>query len=321
MSTTNIVDALIVGGGPAGLSAALAFARQNQSAIVFDSGKYRNAATDYMHLIPGLDHKAPAEFRATARSQITDRYDKIQILGGVDIVVAKKTEADSFELSDEAGQTWNGRKLILATGVEDEMLDIPGYTELWGKSIVHCLYCKGYEQRGGSAGVLAVGPLGNVNMALHIARQETALSKRVTLYCDGNESLAGELVSAFGSATAMRTDARKIKEFVAGADGKGVAIRFDDGSEVVEDYLAHQPPVRARGGLADLFGLEKGPNGEVKVSSPFQQASVRGVFAAGDNGAMLKNVPNAVFSGHVAGQMASTQLLADLNGQKSIFPI
>lgn len=135
MSTTNIVDALIVGGGPAGLSAALAFARQNQSAIVFDSGRYRNAATDYMHLIPGLDHKAPAEFRATARSQITDRYDKIRILEGVDIVAAKKTDADSFELSDEAGQTWNGRKVILATGVEDVMLDIPGYAELWGKSM------------------------------------------------------------------------------------------------------------------------------------------------------------------------------------------
>ncbi|KAK8929082.1 Thioredoxin reductase tcpT [Metarhizium anisopliae] len=320
-ASSSIVDALIVGGGPAGLSAALAFARQNQTAVVFDNGQYRNAAADYMHLIPGWDHKPPSDFRAAARSQMTDSYDVIRILEDTNVATAQKTEQGIFQLSDEAGRTWSGKKLILATGVEDVMLDIPGYAELWGKAIFHCLYCKGYEQRGASAGVLAVGPLGNVNTALHIARQETALSKRVTLYCNGNDSLAAEIVAGFGTATNMKTDTRKVKELAAGIGGKGIVIRFDDGSEAVEDYLAHQPPTRPRGNLADQLGLEKAPNGEIKVSSPFQQASLRGVFAAGDNGAMLKNVPNAVFSGHVAGQMASTQLLADLNGQKSLFPL
>lgn len=321
MSACSVVDALIVGGGPAGLSAALAFARQNQTAIVFDNGKYRNAAADFMHLNPGWDHKPPSDFRSTARSQITQHYGSIRILENANIVAAKKTNEGTFRLSDENGKSWSGKKVIIATGVEDVMLDIPGYAELWGKAIFHCLYCKGYEQRGATAGVLAVGPLGNVNTALHIARQVTALSKSVTLYCNGNETLAVEIASGFGTATNMKTDTRKITEFAAGSGGKGVVIRFEDGSEVAEDYLAHQPPTKPRGNLADELGLEKAPNGEVKASSPFQQASVRGVFVAGDNGAMLKNVPNAVFSGHVAGQMASTQLLADLNGQKPLFPL
>lgn len=134
-ASSSIVDALIVGGGPAGLSAALAFARQNQTAVVFDNGQYRNAAADYMQLIPGWDHKPPSDFRAAARSQMTDSYDVIRILEDTNVATAQKTEQGIFQLSDEAGRTWSGKKLILATGVEDVMLDIPGYAELWGKAM------------------------------------------------------------------------------------------------------------------------------------------------------------------------------------------
>ncbi|KAK8150465.1 hypothetical protein MY1884_007969 [Beauveria asiatica] len=322
MCARQLVDALIVGGGPAGLSAALAFARQNQTAVVFDSSQYRNSAADYMHLIPGLDHIAPSDFRDAARAQIAERYDTIEIERGVNLVTVKQTDSNMFEVADGSGKTWTGRKMVLATGVEDVLPDIPGYAECWGKVIFHCLYCKGHEQRGASAGVLAVGPLATVNTALHIARQASALSKAVTLYTNGNENLANELVSSFGTAKQMKTDARKIKSFACNSDGHGgVIVEFEDGSKVTENYMTHQPPTKARSGLVDQLGLEKNPNGDIKVSVPFQQSSVRGVFAAGDACSMLKNVPNAIFGGHVAGQMASTQLLAELTGQKPLFPL
>lgn len=126
-----LYDALIVGGGPAGLSAALAFGRQNMRAIVFDSGKYRNAPADFMHMVPGLDHVPPAEFRATARAQLIGHYHSITIAEGVELTKAKKIET-GFEVANDAGTAWQGKKLILTNGVKDVPLDIPGYAELWG---------------------------------------------------------------------------------------------------------------------------------------------------------------------------------------------
>lgn len=135
MSALQVVDALIVGGGPAGLSAALAFARQNQTAIVFDSGRYRNNAADFMHLIPGLDHIAPNVFRDTARTQIAERYDTIRMQLWTDLVTAKQIDGGIFEVVDGAGTSWQGKKMILATGVEDVLPDIPGYADCWGKAM------------------------------------------------------------------------------------------------------------------------------------------------------------------------------------------
>lgn len=133
--TTALVDALIVGGGPAGLSAALAFARQNQTAVVFDSKQYRNGVVDFMHLIPGLDHVEPGKFRQAARDQIEQRYPTITLEQGVDLVAAKKLDGGFFAVEDGAGKSWQGKKVILATGVEDVLPDIPGYADCWGKSM------------------------------------------------------------------------------------------------------------------------------------------------------------------------------------------
>lgn len=169
--------------------------------------------------------------------------------------------------------------------------------------------------------MLATDGLANTTVALHIARQASALSTVVTIYTNGSETLSTDIVSSFGTTKQMKVDSRAIKGFALGPDDKGVVIHFHDGSETLEPYLAHQPRTKSNSEVADLLGLEKSPNGEVKVSQPFQQTSLRGVFAGGDNCAMLKNVPNAIFAGHVAGQMASTQLLADINGQKPMFPL
>lgn len=128
------VDALIIGGGPAGLSAALAFARQAQTAIIFDGGKYRNSAADFMHLIPALDHVAPSSFRDTAKASMTARYDCITV-EETEVKTARQTESGGFEVADEVGKTWTGKKMILATGVEDVFPNIPGYADCWGKSM------------------------------------------------------------------------------------------------------------------------------------------------------------------------------------------
>ena len=133
--TMVLVDALIIGGGPAGVSAALTLARQAQSSIVFDSGKYRNDATDYMHMVPAFDHSSPVEYRAAARSNIASRYDHVTF-ADIEIDTVTKAEDGTFRASSRGSpQSWQGKKVILASGVKDIFPNIEGYQDCWGKSL------------------------------------------------------------------------------------------------------------------------------------------------------------------------------------------
>lgn len=127
-----IYDALIIGGGPAGLAAALPMARQARTAVVFTSNEYRNEGARHMHMIPGLDHIEPSEFRRRARQQILDHYRTIAF-EEVKITSAKKVpDTGHFELEDEKGRKWEGKKLVLATGSAEVLPDdIEGYKENW----------------------------------------------------------------------------------------------------------------------------------------------------------------------------------------------
>ncbi|KAG5806019.1 hypothetical protein H9Q71_009397 [Fusarium xylarioides] len=129
-----LVDVLIIGAGPAGLSAALALARQLHTAIVFNSSLFRNA-----------------------RSEISERYKTISFEDR-EIAKVEKTSTGDFAATAVDGTTFTGRRVLLATGVTDLPLDIKGYAECWGHAIYHCLFCHGYEDTGKpSSGVLALG--------------------------------------------------------------------------------------------------------------------------------------------------------------------
>lgn len=128
-------DALIIGGGPAGVTAALTLARQQQSSIVFDAGTYRNDPADYMHLIPGFDHVKPSEFREKAKDNILSNYDQVQFKKTAVSSVRKDESSGGFFLTNETGNVWNGKKLILCNGVEDIYPKIDGYADCWGKGM------------------------------------------------------------------------------------------------------------------------------------------------------------------------------------------
>ena len=130
----QLKDVLIIGGGPAGLAAALTLARQVQSSTVLDSGNYRNASTEYMHMLPGFDHMSPAEYRTATTENITSRYHTVSI-HNVTVETVKKTNDGIFEATDSNGGSWKGKKIILASGVEDIYPDIEGYAECWSNGM------------------------------------------------------------------------------------------------------------------------------------------------------------------------------------------
>lgn len=121
-------DIIIIGSGTAGLSAAASIVRQDHTTLLFDSGKYRNAKTNHMHTVPSWDDRGPAEFRAASPRDL-ERYGTVTV-EHIEVERIKQNENGIFEAT-AAGKTWTGKKVILATGVEDVFPNIPSYTDCW----------------------------------------------------------------------------------------------------------------------------------------------------------------------------------------------
>ena len=182
----------------------------------------------------------------------------------------------------------------------------------------HCLFCHGYESRGGTAGVLAINMVSAPHMAMHIARNAAELSKSVTIYTHGSEKLKSELIQTLGDDPKFRVDSRTIKGFSM-VDG-AIELEFEDGNKTVETFLAHVPRSHPRGPFVEQLKLKTVPPlGDVEVTQPFMQTSVRGVFACGDNMIMAKTVATAVANGALAANGASSQLQAEKYGHKPLF--
>ena len=129
MGSNSTYDILIIGSGPAGLSAATTVARQDHPTLILNSGKFRNDLSKHMHALPTWDHKDPSEFRAAAVKEF-DRYGCVTVVDA-DVKIIRKAGSGSFEATDSNGKVHLGKKLVLATGVEDVFPEIEGYSECW----------------------------------------------------------------------------------------------------------------------------------------------------------------------------------------------
>lgn len=133
--STRLFDCLIIGGGPAGLSTALGLCRAVRTAVLFDSKAYRNSLIGHMHNVTTWDHANPLDYRTAARKELSGgRYDTVTL---VDVAVRRVWKLDSgdFEITDATGKIWRGRKLVLATGVKDEIPPVQGFADCWPRSM------------------------------------------------------------------------------------------------------------------------------------------------------------------------------------------
>ncbi|RYP13120.1 hypothetical protein DL767_010879 [Monosporascus sp. MG133] len=295
----DIRDVLIIGGGHAGMSAALTTYRALLKTIVFDTQQPRNRWNTQVRLTSTWDAKPLSENRTASRDELV----KTGFVEFVDTAIGfiSKTHDGLFRASDAAGRSWLGRKVLLAMGCSTSFPQIPGYESHFAKKIYPCMFQFGFEDRGAqSAGLLAVDGLASASMAAALADDGHRFSHDFTIYTNGDSTLASELgktVTAYG----IKVDDRKIRELHADEGRKGIAVDFGDGSSKTEAFLVHRPTTVNDSPLIRQLGLDMTPTGDIATSMPFCQTSVPGVFAAGDCASVAKIIPQAMVMGAYAG--------------------
>ncbi|KAL2201613.1 thioredoxin reductase glit [Sarocladium strictum] len=316
--TPQVYDVLCVGGGPAGLGVAATVARQDFSVLIFDSGHYRlrNERSKHIHGVPGFDHADPAAFRSKLRTDL-ERYKKTEFRRA-QVQTVRKLDSELFEAVDDWGETYLGRKLVLATGVVDVMEDIAGYDEAWGRGIFHCLSCHGYEERGDySTGVLATANTADVDLIERLAKMAKRFSKTVMVYTNGNKELATDAQKALNSSKIL-FDTRRIVNIALVDDGPDVVLSFSEGSYKQERFLVNLPRTKQRSSLAVQLGLELGEMGEIKVQEPFSETSVEGCMAVGDAATVHQSATYALFMGSNAGMRLVAYLEDELEANDAL---
>ncbi|KAF2996602.1 hypothetical protein E8E13_000816 [Curvularia kusanoi] len=313
----HVFDALIIGAGPAGLNAALVFARVRGAVLVFDSQEYRNEGIKHMHTVASRDHQDPYVFRQTAREQIEARYDTVRFqYAKITHAVKRELSEDKyegFEVRDSNDKTYTGKKLILATGSKDVLPDISGYKENWPEHIYQCLGCDGYEQRGTPIGILEF----KHPSQSHIVQMATAFDTRITIFSNGDipDDLPVQQALKVAKAFGAKVDPRKIVRLVNNGPSHkdGVTIEFETGNPITLGFIVHRPiTVNRSQHLIEQLGVETvepAMGGHIKITnSMFNETSVRGVFAAGDTMAMMKQAAIAMAEGLKAAVGAGMQI-------------
>lgn len=299
-NTTTPYDAIIVGGSFAGLSAGLQLARARRSILVIDEGQRRNRFSSHSHGFLGQDGREPAAIVAEAKAQLL-AYPTVTWRDAR--ANDAEIEGDGFSVTDSGGNQHQARRLLLATGVRDELPAIPGLRERWGKSVLHCPYCDGYELGGGKLGVLASGAFSALKAAL------VADWGEVTLFLNGEPEPDAE-----ASALLARRGVTVERTPVVAAEGDGTAmagLRLIDGRLAPVKALFVAAGICPASPLAEELGcaFDDGPFGPLLRVDGMKQTSVAGVYAAGDAATARHNVALAVADGVLAGTGLHISLL------------
>lgn len=301
-------EVVVVGGSFAGLSAALMLARARKRVLVIDAGRPRNRFAAHSHGVLGHDGKAPQDLLAEALAQLMG-YPSVSLKQAL-ASVAEATPA-GFALQLDSGERVFARKLVLATGVRDVPPDLPGLRQRWGRSVLHCPYCHGFEYAGRPLGVLATG-----DVSLHQAMliPEWGPTTYFTQQLTDPDADARRQLQALG----VRVEPVP----VAALQGEGAALSavvLADGRTLPVEALFVAPRIELASELPQQLGCElaDGPLGPYLKVDELKRTSVPGVFAAGDLAAPMHSAAMALAAGAMAGLSAHRALLEERPGLRA----
>jgi thioredoxin reductase len=270
-------DALVIGGGPAGLQATLTLGRMHRPTLMLDSGAYRNAPVDAMHNIVTNDGRDPAEFRSIVRAEIA-AYGEVEVRD-VAATSVERLRDGTFEVTLADGSGVRTRTLVLATGLRDVMPDVPGFAEQWGRTVHVCPFCHGHELSG----------------------------KRVAVQ---DSPAVGHLVAMLSPIAGSLEVVAPVTAVSHSADG--LLVTSGSTSVTVDGLFAH-PAFEQSAPFAAQLGLELRESGCIAIDL-FGHTSVPGVYAAGDL-AHVAETPMpmpSVLAAAYAGQLAGATVVRDM---------
>ncbi|QBJ97210.1 NAD(P)/FAD-dependent oxidoreductase [Rhodococcus sp. ABRD24] len=271
----NRYDVVVIGGGAAGLSGALMLARARRSVLVIDAGEPRNAPAAGVHGFLSRDGVAPAELTEVGRDEVL-RYGGQVIRGEVARI---DRDADGFTSALADGRTVHARRLLVATGLVDELPDLPGLRERWGRDVLHCPYCHGWEVNDQAVGVLSTGPMG-----VHQALMFRQWSDDVTLFqhtgpepteAEREQFAARNITVVTGAVDSLVTDGDRL-----------AGVRLIDGTVVSRQALVVAPRFVPRIAAIASLGIETATDpltgAQFIPADPSGQTAVPGVWVAGN---------------------------------------
>jgi thioredoxin reductase len=305
MSGDQQHDVVIVGGGPAGLSAAVVLGRMRVSALIIDAGQPRNAAAEHSHGFLTRDSAAPAELATIGRAEAV-RYGA-DIL--VDAVTGLERTDGGFRIAVANHDAVTARRVIVATGTVDQVPELPGLREVWGSAAIHCPYCHGWENRDRGTVVWVV-----TEADVHKALMATQFTDRLTLVLEdpATARVSDEQRHQLEAAGARLVDG-PVQELVL--DGGTLSGVRTPGGVLPAEVFYTSPPVRPRDAL--LRGLDAAMRDldtcEVQVVEVDEEGrtSVPGLWAAGNVADPSTQLIQAAAAGYTTAQAIFTEILAE----------
>ncbi|CAM4262340.1 NAD(P)/FAD-dependent oxidoreductase [Nocardia ninae] len=294
-------DVVVVGGGAAGLSGALMLGRARRSVVVIDAGAPRNTPATGVHGLLAREGMAPGELLARGRAEV--RGYGGQVVTGE--VTAVDRVDDGFAVTLADGRTVRARRLLVTTGLVDELPEVPGLRERWGRDVLHCPYCHGWEVRDQAIGVLGTGP-----MAVHQALLFRQWSADITLFTHTMPSPTAEEAEQL-AARGIRVVAGEVAAFEI-VDDRLAGVRLSDGTVVAREAVTVQSRMVARSNFLAALGLQPAPHpsgmGEHIPADGTGRTDVPGVWVAGNVTDLSAQVGGAA----AAGAFAAAQINAEL---------
>ncbi|RWZ67982.1 NAD(P)/FAD-dependent oxidoreductase [Labedella populi] len=310
MEQNEAFDVVVIGGGATGLSGALALGRSRRSVLVVDAGDPRNAAASRVHNYLGREGTPPRDLYAIGRAEV-EQYGVSVVPGSV---TALERDGERFRVTVEAtggasgSITVTARRVLAATGARDELPDVRGIAEQWGRGVVHCPYCHGWEVRDRVIGVLATSP-----MAAHQVAMFRQLTQHVILFLNDVLEPSDEQRDEF-AARGIEVVTGRVEDLVS-VDGDVASVRLASGTVVPIEALAVGTRVWARAEVLAPLGVrvEEVRQGETLFGSAVAvdemgRTSVAGIYAAGN----VTEFKTQVISGAAAGLQTGAAINADL---------
>jgi thioredoxin reductase len=300
MKEKIVLDVIIVGGSFAGLSAALALGRSVRTALVLDNNDPCNKNSKHAHNFITWDGASPAEIAKKAKEQVL-KYPTIVFAEGTAVDVKK--DGKIFRIVTEKGEVYSSKKILLTTGIVDQIPELDGFSDCWGSSILHCPYCHGYEVKDQKTAVIA-----NDEHGYHLCLVLTHWTKDILLLTNGKANLTKHHKNRLKS-HGIEVNESEITGIVH-EGGKLKTVSLSSGEKLEIPVMYARFPFKQKSVLAEKLGCKMTKSGHIRVDD-CQKTSVHGVYAAGDNSSNSRTISIAVAAGTLAAMMINGELVTD----------